>query len=136
MHSFITLLSICNTVYPSIHEDKTIMTSISPDDLAFISACSLLSVEMVERTDNSITLKNSSNLETWNILAEIPFTSERKKLTIVAENSQGQVFVFTKGADMVILPMIEITGDSNKALNKYAREGFRTLVMAGKKLEK
>ena len=135
MHSFITLLSICNTVYPSTHEGKTIMTSISPDDLAFISACSLLSVEMVERTDNSITLKNSSSVETWKILAEIPFTSERKKLTVVAQNSQGQVFVFTKGADMVILPMIEIIGDSNETLNKYAREGFRTLVMAGKQLE-
>ena len=136
MHSFFTLLSLCNTVFPSLHLGKTVLHSISPDDLALVTSCSLLSIEMLERTDNSITLKTSASLETWKILAEIPFTSERKKLTIIAENPQGQVFIFTKGADMVILPMIRTPGDSNEVLLGYAREGLRTLVMAGKELKK
>ena len=136
MRSFFDLLSICNTVYPSMHEGKMVMTSISPDDLALISACSNLSIEMVERTDDSITVKKSSKVETWKILAEIPFTSERKKMTIIAENPEGKVFVFSKGADMAILPMIKTLGQSNDVLNNYAREGLRTLVMAGKQLKR
>ena len=136
MHSFFTLLSLCNTVFPSLHLGKPVLHSISPDDLALVSSCSLLSIEMLERTDNSITLKTSSNLETWKILAEIPFTSERKKLTIVSESPSGQVFLFTKGADMVILPMIKSPKNSSEVLTNFAREGLRTLVMAGKELQK
>ena len=35
----------------------------------------------------------------WEILAEVPFESDRKRMTIVLKDKQGVIKIMTKGAD-------------------------------------
>jgi len=48
-------------------------------------------------------LKNKN--EKYNILAEFPFDSTRKRMSlIVKEDKSGKIYLMTKGADSIMLP--------------------------------
>jgi phospholipid-translocating ATPase len=135
--SFFDLLLLCSTVFPTEHEGKTVLNSVSPDDMALATAAQFFGLSLIEKNEKFIKICKDGKEETWKVLAEIPFSSERKKMTVIVENEKGESFLFTKGADMVILPMIKTLDDlTNGTLLNFAREGLRTLVMAGKKISK
>ena len=86
--------------------------------------------------------------ETWEILATLPFDSDRKRMTMIVESKQREIILFSKGADEVIFPLIndeEIScGISNakgilqihlETNEKFAKLGLRTLVLAKKTLK-
>lgn len=75
----------------------------------------------------------------WNLVVEIPFDSTRKRMSVIVKNEDNKVFVMTKGADNIILPLCTFPrNDQNKitdTLFKFSCCGLRTLVMAQKEIE-
>ncbi len=71
-------------------------------------------------------------------LLVVDFTSYRKRMSVVVRFPKDKsIYLFTKGADDVM--MTRLCGDSDtvvteKALEKFASSGLRTLVVAYKKL--
>jgi phospholipid-transporting ATPase len=45
--------------------------------------------------------------ETWEILATLPFDSERKRMSIVVKSKLGEIYLFSKGADEVIFSKLQ-----------------------------
>lgn len=133
---YFRLLVLCNTVFPTQNNGNTIMQAMSPDELALVEASSSFDYVLTERKENSVSIKVKNTMENWEILAELPFTSERKRMSMIVKKNNEDIFLLTKGADSVMMPLIKTTEKSeiNIQLQAFASEGLRTLVMAGKKL--
>lgn len=66
---------------------------------------------------------------------EIPFSSETKCMTVVVRNTEGEVFVYTKGASEVVLECIEREEVAyGKAAETLAAQGIRALAYSFKRL--
>lgn len=87
--------------------------------------------------------ENSGNKEVYKILAEFPFDSTRKRMSLIVE-FEGKIMLMTKGADSIVLPRIKFVSESDvdikieisKSLLNFAKEGLRTLVVGQKMLSK
>jgi P-type E1-E2 ATPase len=79
----------------------------------------------------------SKKQETYEVLAEFPFDSDRKRMSVIVKYENKHILM-TKGADNVMIPRCalgdeELVNIQVEILN-YARDGLRTLVIAQKEL--
>jgi phospholipid-translocating P-type ATPase (flippase) len=82
--------------------------------------------------------------EAWECLHTIDFTSERKRMSVIARREgSGQVVLFCKGADEVMWPLfasastdpLQIGARTARHVRRFAQLGLRTLVMGSRQLE-
>ena len=79
----------------------------------------------------------------FEVLEVLDFTSARKRMSvIVSDPATGAIRLFSKGADNVMLPLLnhlaieahELRTMTEKVLEDHANDGLRTLVLAHKQL--
>lgn len=80
----------------------------------------------------------TDTVETYEINAEFPFDSDRKRMSVVV-TLDGSHYLMTKGADNIMLPRLkrlseEVENQLNKDLMNFACSSLRTLVMGQKTL--
>jgi phospholipid-transporting ATPase len=83
----------------------------SPDEIAFIKGANQNGYIFFDRTVNFIKIQNThlNMTQKWEILLEIPFDSNRKRMSLVVKDmNTKKIWIFTKGADEVLLPLIEL----------------------------
>lgn len=86
----------------------------------------------------SNTAKEQVRFETWDVLETFEFTSDRKRMSVlVRDPNTGQLCLYTKGADDVILARLSedeskssIRAKLGSQIDSFAVAGLRTLVMA------
>lgn len=86
-------------------------------------------------------LPGSSVLREYEELAQLQFTSARRRFTNVIRDAAGNYFCLTKGADSTINEFIrpedaEVQKKSDAQILDYAKDGSRTLVLAYKPISK
>ena len=141
-NDFFLCLTLCNTVVISPGEGEIFYEGESPDEVALIYAAKSYNFRMINRTNNSITVSTKTTdtdsfISVYEILHIFPFSSERGRMSILVKTESGKIVLFTKGADNVIIPLGKDPEDTtNISVNKYAREGLRTLCMATREIEK
>jgi len=61
--------------------------------------------EFIERNEGLIVVKDRSGVEVnWELLAEIPFTSDRKRMSVIIKHPYTKKYmILTKGADSIML---------------------------------
>merc|ERR1719225_629549 len=135
---FLNLLTVCHTVIPEQDEDGKIKyNAASPDEKALVEGAEVYDYKFVARKPESVTIKTCyDQLEEYTVLNVIEFTSTRKRMSIIVRNSKGQIKLYIKGADSVIL---ERLGDSREQrefydvtiqhLEEFAKSGLRTLCL-------
>uniref|UniRef100_A0AAQ5ZK35 Phospholipid-transporting ATPase n=1 Tax=Amphiprion ocellaris TaxID=80972 RepID=A0AAQ5ZK35_AMPOC len=121
----------------------------SPDEAALVHAAQAYCCTLRCRTAESllVDLPGLGSLAVP-LLHILPFDSNRKRMSVVVRHPlTGQVVVYTKGADSVIMDLAEtpkehaqeiyshIREQTQKHLDSYAREGLRTLCIAKKCLD-
>lgn len=79
------------------------------------------------------------NALVYKVLAVVPFTSTRKRMSVVVRDPGGKIVIMTKGADNVIFARAgEYLGTTREALDghlsAFAADGLRTLVLARREL--
>ncbi len=84
-------------------------------------------------------LDPEGNKLTYRILAVVPFTSTRKRMSVVVRDPRGRIVVMTKGADNVIFARASAYPGTTRAaldghLSAFAADGLRTLVLARREL--
>lgn len=74
-------------------------------------------------------------------LQVLEFTSDRKRMSVIVQDKNRQIWLFTKGAESHVLPLCTGGKTSSSLLTKtqthiddFAKEGLRTLAVARKKL--
>jgi len=87
-----------------------------------------------------------SEREAYHLLREIPFDSDRKRMSIIVENRQKERFLIVKGAPDVLLPrcsfamgragkeLLKDAATVNRAIEQMAEKALRTLAIAIKPL--
>ncbi|XP_028994820.1 probable phospholipid-transporting ATPase VD isoform X2 [Betta splendens] len=133
-------------------DDDLVYEAESPDEAALVHAARAYSCTLRGRSAQSllVDLPGVGPLAVQ-LLHILPFDSNRKRMSIVVRHPiTGQVVVYTKGADCVIMDLAErptglelsareiythIREQTQRHLDSYASEGLRTLCIAKKVLE-
>lgn len=111
----------------------------SPDEVALINFAKYSGYEFIFKTDsNEMYLKINGSNYIYKLLHIFEYTSERKRMSVIVRTPENKIYLFTKGADSVILPKttqnldkVQITKD---VLIDFARDGLRTLTTSYREL--
>ncbi|XP_051870560.1 LOW QUALITY PROTEIN: phospholipid-transporting ATPase VB-like [Pristis pectinata] len=123
----------------------------SPDEAALVHAARAYDFTLLSRTPDQVTIKlPQGNLLTFKLLHILAFDSTRKIMSVIVRHPiTNEIVVYTKGADSVIMDLLEepdkdnieeqkkqrnIIEETQKHLNQYASNGLRTLCIAKKVL--
>ena len=89
----ITCILLCNSCVKAENSIK----SDHPDELALLYGSQALNAVIASKIAQDIKLHTGSNVQEWSILRVFPFTSERKRMSVIAENkSSHKVYLFMK----------------------------------------
>ncbi|KAL7049017.1 hypothetical protein ACKWTF_003569 [Chironomus riparius] len=150
--NFMTLMAICHTVIPengssTAHDNVDNASSInvinediiyhaaSPDERALVYGAKKFGFIFHTRTPAYVEMDALGDTERYDILNVLEFTSTRKRMSIIARNSRGEIKLYCKGADTVIFERLAPDGQDYKDitlrhLEEFASEGLRTLCLA------
>lgn len=122
----------------------------SPDEAALVHAAHAYSFTLVSRTPEQVTVRlPQGTCLTFDLLCTLGFDSVRKRMSVVVRHPlTGEIIIYTKGADSVIMDLLEdpacvtdtevekklkkIRARTQRHLDMYARDGLRTLCIAKK----
>uniref|UniRef100_A0A3B4A7J0 Phospholipid-transporting ATPase n=1 Tax=Periophthalmus magnuspinnatus TaxID=409849 RepID=A0A3B4A7J0_9GOBI len=118
-------------------EDTVLYEAESPDEAALVYAARAYHMTLKARSADSLQVElPTGGTVQVPLLHVLPFDSNRKRMSVVVRHPlTGQVVVYTKGADSVLMDLTRSpTGNQHtqKHLDSYAREGLRTLCIATK----
>ncbi|KAK2825809.1 hypothetical protein Q5P01_020023 [Channa striata] len=131
--------------------DELLYEAESPDEAALVYAARAYHCTLRGRSAESLLVDLPGiGCMAVQLLHILPFDSNRKRMSVVVRHPlTGQVVVYTKGADTVVMDLVEasigsaqaqeiynhIKSQTQKHLDSYAREGLRTLCIAKKVLQ-
>jgi len=139
---FFFCLVTCHTAQVDIGEDGVPKYSgSSPDEVAFLDAAHSIGISFQARRrqpgssgwELHITGPPGESPHILTVLCEIPFNSDRKRMSIICEH-KGEFFCITKGADNVISALCDepFSTPVLEHLQQYSMQGLRTLAIASK----
>ncbi|KAG6381872.1 Ca-transporting ATPase [Boletus reticuloceps] len=102
-HEFMTLLAVCHTVIPEVKDGKTHYQASSPDEAALVAGAELLGYQFHTRKPKSAFVNIQGQTVEYEILNVCEFNSTRKRMSTVVRAPDGQIKLYCKGADTVIL---------------------------------
>ncbi|XP_076173411.1 phospholipid-transporting ATPase IF isoform X2 [Ptiloglossa arizonensis] len=110
----------------------------SADEKALVEASARCGVVFHSTSSDTIELMVNGEIMTFKKLEVLEFTSERKRMSIIVKDKAGDYWLYCKGADSTIFPLIEsgMVNESITHVADFARRGYRTLVVAYKKMNK
>ncbi|KAK2957007.1 ion-transporting P-type ATPase [Blattamonas nauphoetae] len=79
--------------------------STSPDDIAFLNMLQASGFTFSNRTTESLSVTCAGSTLQFQILAALPFTSARRRMSVLVKCPDGVNRLYIKGADSTILPM-------------------------------
>ena len=118
-------------------DDELVYHGMSPDEITLVNSAKTVGFEFRYRSNNKIEVKVMGQRKVFNLLKVFPFTSDRKRMTVVVQDPEDPEYVvsFTKGADNVMksLSLEDLSSHFDFAsINKFAKKGFRTLLVGMK----
>lgn len=132
----------------------------SPDEKALVEACARLGIIYFNDNDDIYKLRlrvkrktevdligmtksieEDSDIVQFKRLQVLEFTSDRKRMSVIVMDKQGQIWLICKGAESHVLPLCSgkhnnLILQTQKHVNEFAKEGLRTLAIARKKMTK
>eukprot|EP00177_Eucheuma_denticulatum_P008860 GFKZ01016086.1.p1 GENE.GFKZ01016086.1~~GFKZ01016086.1.p1 ORF type:complete len:1561 (+),score=231.62 GFKZ01016086.1:115-4683(+) len=105
----------------------------SPDEAALVNAARRQGFTYLSRSNRDTVIDVFGRHECHELLETIEFDSTRKRMSVITRDPDGQVRIYTKGADAIIFERLasdqspEVT---EQHLHEFAVEGLRTLCLA------
>ena len=141
IQQFFRVLSLCHDTIPERIDGKIKLSASNPDDEALVCAAKYFGFEFKDRELKTAIIYNheTGSNEEYVVLCTIPFTSKRKRMSVVVRNSEGGIQMLIKGADTAIIPRLSHGQDSllhttDEHMRQYAIEGLRCLLIAYKEI--
>lgn len=133
----LTALATCHNVTPVYDSGEKSFQAASPDEVALVQLAEHINMQLDNRTQTRIRLKNANgDEETYEILENFPFSSDTKRMGIILRNIETErIMFFCKGAEVVMEE--KVAEHASKAFIRETCEtlactGLRTLVIAQK----
>eukprot|EP00761_Pharyngomonas_kirbyi_P009458 gb/GECH01009474.1/.p1 GENE.gb/GECH01009474.1/~~gb/GECH01009474.1/.p1 ORF type:complete len:1221 (+),score=224.06 gb/GECH01009474.1/:1-3663(+) len=137
---FMRAITCCHSV---ILLENGIYQSSSPDEEALVSGAASCDIKLLRNQFDSLDISVNERQEHYHILHRFPFSSERRRMTVIVKNTQNEeVWVYSKGADDVIFPRLLNDPESDSEtdsmffqIDNFSQKGFRTLCVACRYLD-
>ena len=137
VREIVQALALCHNVTP-VTEDNGSITyqASSPDEVAIVRWTESVGLTLVFRDINNIHIRNATgDTFEFEVLQIFPFTSETKRMGIIVRDlTSGEITFYEKGADVVMVKIVQYNDWLEEECGNMAREGLRTLVVARKRL--
>ncbi|GCB68803.1 hypothetical protein scyTo_0008283 [Scyliorhinus torazame] len=139
VHEFFKLLAVCHTVMVEAKDGQLAYQAASPDEEALVTAARNFGYVFLSRTQDTITISELGVQRTYTVLAILDFNSCRKRMSVILEDSEGKIKLYSKGADAVIYerlcPNCPHKESTQMALDYFAAQTLRTLCLAYKEVD-
>ncbi|XP_035734472.1 probable phospholipid-transporting ATPase IF isoform X2 [Vespa mandarinia] len=119
-----------------MHPDLPEYQATSTDEKALVEASARCGVIFHKDTRDTMEIKIKNSILIFTKMDILEFSSERKRMSVIVKDTADDLWLYCKGADTSILPLI-IEGDVETAaahVEDFSMRGLRTLVVAYKKL--
>ena len=149
INHFMINMCLCNSVIidKKLFDKSNIIQyqASSPDEMALVSFARSQNYIFLDRTsDDYIILEINKEKIKYKILNILEYSSERKRMSIICENPNGDIYHYIKGADSTIEKLLKKKENkknyelekTKEYLTDFSNHGFRTLMLAYKKLPK
>lgn len=118
-------------------DDELVYHGMSPDEITLVNAAKKVGYEFRYRSNKEIEIRIGGVKQVYKLLKIFPFTSDRKRMSIVVRDPNDPDFVisFTKGADNVMerLSLSEFKNHFDFSyIHHFAKKGYRTLLVGMK----
>lgn len=134
--NFVEVLAVSHTVVIEGTGDSMKYQAESPDEGALVKSAALLGWTFQARHGGS--QKHSirgAEGKYYQELALNAFTSQRKRMSLIVRNPNGEVWLLAKGADNVMIERAKDVPQSlTRDIEEFALQGLRTLVIGRRKL--
>ncbi|KAL6032203.1 hypothetical protein STEG23_020875, partial [Scotinomys teguina] len=138
VQEFWRLLAICHTVMVHEKDNQLLYQAASPDEEALVTAARNFGYVFLSRTQDTITLVELGEERVYQVLAMMDFNSVRKRMSVLVRKPEGSIYLYTKGADTVILERLHKKGTmeatTEEVLAAFAEQTLRTLCLAYKEV--
>lgn len=129
-------ICVCHSLLVETAPDGSVLyQGPSPDEVALVEAARQLGFVFKHRDVNSVFLDFQGVPLKFDLLNVIEFSSERKRMSVVARCPDGTIRLFCKGADNTILERLspgqekEYMESTHSHLRRFAQQGLRTLCL-------
>lgn len=145
LNQFLTALAVCHSVQAEVDKETGEVSdykAASPDEEALCKGARDNGYIYLGRAQNTLSIRVKGEEVDFEILLEIEFSSERRRMTMVLREPTGEIIVYTKGADSVILERLDESSKATQAylratkahLDEFSKVGLRTLLFGSKRL--
>jgi phospholipid-transporting ATPase len=153
---FLMCLLLNHSIIPELDEktNEIVYDGLSSDEIALLSAARNNGFKLLQRTNAGLLVDIHGNQMFVEILAQLDFTSDRKRMTVAVKIPQisDNILVYCKGADTVMVKLLKekrlsgslrksfkksksmVYSDVQNALDQLGNEGLRTLIMCKKEV--
>lgn len=132
----ITALCVCHNVTPIEENGERQLQASSPDEVALVKLAESVGFKLLERNSNGMKIQTpSGSVETYEIIACFPFSSDTKRMGILVKYVEGNRIIFyLKGAEVVMETKVSETSKAfiREYCENLASTGLRTLVITQK----
>ncbi|XP_054234869.1 putative phospholipid-transporting ATPase IM isoform X28 [Homo sapiens] len=141
VHEFLRLLALCHTVMSEENSAGELIYQVqSPDEGALVTAARNFGFIFKSRTPETITIEELGTLVTYQLLAFLDFNNTRKRMSVIVRNPEGQIKLYSKGADTILFEKLHPSNEvllslTSDHLSEFAGEGLRTLAIAYRDLD-
>jgi phospholipid-translocating ATPase len=144
LNGFFVVLALCHTVLTTVDPETGAIEyqAQSPDEAALVQAAADVGFVFRGRERETLSLQTpfSDEIEKYELLNILEFTSTRKRMSVVVRKMNGEdqrLLLLTKGADSVIFERLksgaeDLKKEVERRLDEFASEGLRTLTLAYK----
>lgn len=145
---YVRLMSLCHSVVPSQgYNGEMIYKAASPDEEALVKAAAQNDYVFLRRGNDGICIRAQGKEEIYPLLAELEFSSDRRRMSVVIDTPDGRTIMYIKGADSIIYDRLRPTPDmdseearikekTSQDLEYFSKEGLRTLCLAKRELSR
>lgn len=105
----------------------------SPDEAALVQAARTQGYTYLSRSNRDTVIDVFGKPEVHELLEIIEFDSTRKRMSVITRDPEGQLRIYTKGADAIIFGRLALDQSyevTEQHLHEFAVEGLRTLCLA------
>ncbi|KDO30716.1 hypothetical protein SPRG_04618 [Saprolegnia parasitica CBS 223.65] len=140
-HRFFEHLAVCHTVIPEkLDNGEVRLSASSPDEQALVAGAQFMGYKFESRAVGKAILDVGGEKKTYDVLEVLEFNSTRKRMSVVTRLPTGELYLYTKGADMMIYQRLSAASKALEAITSqhmetYADDGLRTLAIAMKRLD-
>ncbi|XP_077935498.1 putative phospholipid-transporting ATPase IM isoform X2 [Halichoerus grypus] len=141
VYEFLRLLALCHTVMSEENSAGQLIYQVqSPDEGALVTAARNFGFIFKSRTPETITVEELGTLVTYQLLAFLDFNNIRKRMSVIVRNPEGQIKLYSKGADTILFEKLHPSNEdlltlTTNHLSEFAGEGLRTLAIAYRDLD-